>query len=312
MSLDAAVFDETPADAPVTVKWVSDAAVPLLLSFPHSGDRYPPDFGYARSLPFNVIDYPSDKYVDELFSYADDLKLSSIKANFPRAYIDVNRHQHDIDETMLEDPELWYGRLQPTALTDGTTLFWSKAKEVDIYDRKLGRSEAKRRLATRYVIYHQALTTMIETTRRKFGSAYVIDCHSMMQFDTTAQGRRARPQIDIGTRYGESCAPEVAEKLVEAFERRGYEVGLNRRFAGGEITLRYGWPEIEQHLVQIELRRDLYMDEETRLKTDRFDAVRRDCSDVLAEFKQFISDRMAGQMPASEGEHQKEMGNADA
>lgn len=311
MKLDAALIEDAATDAAVTVKWVPDAAVPLLLSFPHSGDRYPIDFGYAQNLPFNVIDYPSDKYVDELFAHAEDLKLSTIRANFPRAYIDVNRHQHDIDEAMLEDPALWYGRLQPTALVDGTTLFWSKAKEVDIYDRKLGRAEAKRRLATCYVVYHQALTLMIETVRRKFGCAYVIDCHSMMQFDTTARGRGARPQIDIGTRYGESCAPEIAEKLVEAFETRGYEVGVNRRFAGGEITLRYGWPEIDQHLVQIELRRDLYMDEETRLKTHRFEVVRQDCSQVLAEFKQFITDRVAGRA-ASEGEHRKEMGNTNA
>lgn len=302
--------DEALIDPNVTVSWKADAAVPLLLSFPHSGENYPDDFGYVQSLPYAVIDYPSDKYVDELFGHAPALGLSSIRANFPRAYIDVNRHQHDIDGAMLEETQRWYGRLQPTALRDGTTLFWSKAKETDIYDRKLSHAEAKRRLATCHVVYHQALTTMIETVRRRFGSAVVIDCHSMMQFDTKAQGGRARPEIDIGTRYGESCDPAMAQKLLECFEQRGYDVGLNRRFAGGEITLRYGWPEINQHLIQIELRRDLYMDEETRLKNDRFDAVKQDCLEILTEFKQFIAAEKSGDKTTKDSEHQS-MGKTD-
>ncbi|ODT71454.1 MAG: amidohydrolase [Pelagibacterium sp. SCN 63-23] len=280
-----------PADPNITVDWQPDPSVPLLLSFPHSGSVYPDDFGYDENLPFNVVDYPSDKYVDELFASSHALGLSSIRANFPRAYVDVNRHQHDIDETMLEAPELWYGRMQPTALRDGTTLFWSRAKETALYDRKLSLVEAKRRIATCHVVFHQALTSMIETIRRQHGAVVVLDCHSMMKFDTAARGGRIRPQVDIGTRHGQSCDPELAAMLVACFERRGYEVGLNQRFAGGEITLRYGWPEIEQHLLQIELRRDLYMDEETRLKNDRFDAVQKDCSEILSEFRQFVQNR---------------------
>lgn len=280
-----------PTDSNITVDWHPDQSVPLLLSFPHSGSVYPDDFGYDQRLPFNVVDYPSDKYVDELFAESQALELSSIRANFPRAYVDVNRHQHDIDETMLDAPELWYGRMQPTGLLNGTTLFWSRAKEQALYDRKLSLAEAKRRIATCHVVFHQALTSMIETTRRRHGAVVVLDCHSMMKFDTTALGGRVRPQVDIGTRHGQSCDPELAEALIACFERRGYEVGLNQRFSGGEITLRYGWPEIEQHLLQIELRRDLYMDEETRLKNDRFSAIQKDCSEILLEFRQFVQSR---------------------
>lgn len=293
------------SDRNITISWHEDAKVPLLLSFPHSGSNYPEDFGYDEALPFTVVDYPSDKYVDELFGAGFALGLSSIRANFPRAYVDVNRHQHDIDAEMLEDPELWYGRMQPTALRDGTTLFWSRAKETNLYHRKLSRSEAKKRLATCHVTFHQALTSMIETTRRKHGSAVVLDCHSMMKYDTTAQGGGMRPEVDIGTRRGESCDPALADALLECFARRGYDVGHNRRFVGGEITLRYGWPEIEQHLLQIELRRDLYMDEETRLKNDRFEAVKQDCADILSEFKQFVEERHVSRVTIGEREHDK-------
>lgn len=284
--------DEPSAQPSVTVTRAAGPQFPLLLSFPHSGDIYPDDFGYVETLPYNVIDFPSDKYVDELFSEARALGLDTIRANFPRAYVDVNRHQHDIDETMLDQPALWYGRLQPTALREGSTLFWSTAKDVPIYDRKLSRAEAKIRLAKYFVPYHQALTAIIEKTRQVFGCAYVIDCHSMMQFDPQWRGGHARPEVDIGTRFGESCADDVAQKMAECFEQRGYQVGINQRFAGGEITLRYGWPEIEQHILQVELRRDLYMNEETRTRNERFSKVKDDCSAILREFKQFLADRL--------------------
>ena len=52
--------------------------------------------------------------------------------------------------------------------------------------------------------------------------------------------------------------------------------------------LRYGWPEIYQHILQIEIRRDLYMDEETREKTERFVRMQKDCTKVLEAVKAYV------------------------
>ena len=114
----------------ITVDRAPDSAIPLLLTFPHSGEHYPDDFLPNPALAFEVIDFPNDKYVDELYHARTLLGAPSIKANFPRVYIDVNRHQHDIDPSMMASVESWYGRLQPTAsgLETGTSLFWSKTK----------------------------------------------------------------------------------------------------------------------------------------------------------------------------------------
>ncbi|MDP6190697.1 MAG: N-formylglutamate amidohydrolase, partial [Gammaproteobacteria bacterium] len=115
---------------------------PLLLSFPHSGEAYPDDFGADPELPYEVLDFPNDKYVDELYEARNGLGLASVHALFPRVYIDVNRHQHDIDAAMLEDSDGWYGRMQPTGLRSGTTLFWAKTKEIyHVYDRLLSNQE---------------------------------------------------------------------------------------------------------------------------------------------------------------------------
>ena len=62
-------------DKPVSTVTVEDntkslngkADVPLLLSFPHSGEDYPDDFEANPELPFEILDFPNDKYVDELY-----------------------------------------------------------------------------------------------------------------------------------------------------------------------------------------------------------------------------------------------------
>ena len=64
--------DEFPISKPQLsdVISVTDGSSPLMLSFPHSGDVYPRDFGYDPKLSYAEIDHPSDKYVDELFGDA--------------------------------------------------------------------------------------------------------------------------------------------------------------------------------------------------------------------------------------------------
>jgi len=262
---------------------------PLLLSFPHSGEVYPDDFGPNPSLPFEVLDFPNDKYVDELYHARNGLGLASVHALFPRAYIDVNRHQHDIDAAMLEDSDNWYGRMQPTGLKSGTTLFWSRTKEIhNIYDRLLSNRELKQRLAHCFVPYHQSITSQIEQMRQQHGCAYVLDCHSMTQKDAQARGGKQRPQIDIGDRRGEACSPAYTEAVADAFSDQGYDVTINGRFVGGEMIVRYGWPEINQHILQVEIRRDLYLDEDTRAKTERFGQMQKDCGAALGQIAAFV------------------------
>jgi len=266
--------------------------IPLILSFPHSGEKYPDDFDTNPELSFNVLDFPNDKYVNELYQERNNLNLTSIHANFPRTYIDVNRHQHNIDVNMIKKGENWYGRIHPTGAETGTTLFWSKTKEVfEIYSHKLSHDELKQRLAKCFVPYHQLMTYHIQKIHQDHGKAFVLDCHSMTQFDGKKLGRKERPQIDIGNRNGQSCSSEYSECVSDTFSSLGYDVKVNGRFLGGEIILRYGWPEINQHILQVEIRRDLYMDEDTRDRNERFTKMQKDCGAALKEIKNFVKQK---------------------
>jgi N-formylglutamate amidohydrolase len=290
MHLNAEIISKNQSHPALTI---SEGASPLMLSFPHSGEIYPDDFGYRNGMEYADIDHPNDKYIDEIFSAGQALGLSTIRANFPRAYVDVNRHQHDIDREMLDDPDNWYGRFLPGSVAAGATLFWSKAYKKPIYDRKLSLSEIKARIARYFIPYHQSMTAMIERLHAQHDEVYIVDCHSMTRFDSEARGGKERPQIDIGNRSGGACAPDLTEEMARLFRERGYDVGINKRFAGGEITLRYGWPEIGQHILQVELRRDLYMDEATRAKNENFAKVQADCAEVLRDYKSYVENRAA-------------------
>jgi N-formylglutamate amidohydrolase len=62
----------------------------------------------------------------------------------------------------------------------------------------------------------------------------------------------------------------------------GYKVALNKPYAGGYITERYGVPSDSLHTLQIEVNRALYMDEETL-------ALRRDFRNLRANLTSLAS-----------------------
>ena len=190
---------------------------------------------------------------------------------------------------MISNGDEWYGRLQPTGHKTGTTLFWSKTKEdYNLYNRLLSHKELKIRLAKCFIPYHQMMTTEIENLKKIHGKVYLLDCHSMTQFDSKIRGGNQRPEIDIGDRSGQACNKEFTNFVASEFKSLGYEVTINKRFKGGEIILRYGWPEINQHILQVEIRRDLYMDENNRKKLDRFITVQKDCKTILSKIKSYV------------------------
>jgi len=76
--------------------------------------------------------------------------------------------------------------------------------------------------------------------------------------------------------------------VADAFSDQGYDVTINGRFVGGEMIVRYGWPEINQHILQVEIRRDLYLNEDTREKTERFNQMQQDCGRALAHIASFV------------------------
>ena len=74
----------------------------------------------------------------------------------------------------------------------------------EIYRRKLSLASGLARVEQLYIPFHAALCDLIETTRRRFGYAILIDCHSMPSASMAPAGG-PRPDIVLGDRFGASA-----------------------------------------------------------------------------------------------------------
>ncbi len=118
-------------------------AVPVMFDSPHSGRRYPADFGHiAEELQLRRAE---DAYLDELYVAAPEHGATLIHALFPRSYIDPNRGEDEIDQTMLDAP--WPQPLCASAKTElGLSLIWRLyAPGKPMYARRLCVAEVERR-----------------------------------------------------------------------------------------------------------------------------------------------------------------------
>jgi N-formylglutamate deformylase len=87
----------------------------------------------------------------------------------------------------------------------------------------------------------------------------------------------------LGDRFGAAAGAEIVDRIEAAFVRAGFAVARNAPFAGAYITQAYGRPSRQQHAVQIEIDRSIYMDETSVLPNNRFEQVRDLLRGIIAD-----------------------------
>ena len=247
--------------------------VPLVLNSPHSGRIYPRSFVENSRLDQTGIRRSEDHFVDELFFSGVRLGAPMLAANFPRAYVDVNREPYELD------PRMFDGCLPPFANTSSIrvagglgTIPRIVAENMEIYKQKLPVCEALERVELIYKPYHAALRKLIARTHTQFGRVVLIDCHSMPG-NIRLSGSGIRPDFIIGDRYGTSASSELSRLALRLLEDMGFAAVRNKPYAGGFITEHYGRPARNLHALQIEINRSLYIDETTLKKKADFPRV---------------------------------------
>lgn len=263
--------------------------VPVLFSAPHSGTTYPRTLLARTRLDRLTLRRSEDTFVDELFDFAADLGAPLLRARFPRAFLDLNRAEDEIDPAMFDAPlALPFNSDSPRVASGLGVIARIVGEGQDIYAGALPAAEAGNRLRRFYRPYHDALADQLGRLTDAFGAAALIDCHSMPS-GAVRQSLPDGPRADIilGDRYGTSCSAALAEEFARLLRSRGFAVGRNRPYAGGYITERYGRPP-HIHAIQIELNRALYMNENTFERAAGFDslsrALRGACEDLIAWF----------------------------
>jgi N-formylglutamate amidohydrolase len=259
---DSAMMEDKLAQPPFEILAPAEHRAPIVFNSPHSGRCYPETFIQRSRLDPVTIRRSEDMMVDELFRPVLDCGAPLLRAVYPRAYLDVNREPFELD------PKMFSGQLPPFANSQSLrvagglgTIPKVVCDAAAIYPAPWPVDYALRRIDAIYRPYHDALRRLLAETHVVFGSAILIDCHSMPSTLRNGEGS-LRPDFVLGDRFGTSCMPALVERTTTSLRALGYTVCRNKPYAGGFITEHYGRPRRALHALQIEVNRALYMDEE--------------------------------------------------
>lgn len=253
----------------------------LVLSSPHSGRIYPQSFLAASRLDPPALRRSEDAFIDEMFAGAAGAPL--VRALFPRAFLDVNREPYELDPRMFEGRLPAHANTRSLRVAGGLgTIARIVGESQEIYAGRLSVEAGLARIESLYRPYHCALRRLVQRAQARFGTAVLVDCHSMPSF-LSASGRMEKVNADVvlGDRFGTSCDSGLVAAAESEFRRLGYAVQRNKPYAGGFITEHYGAPASGVHALQIEINRALYLDERKIEKSPRFEQVRRDMHAVV-------------------------------
>jgi len=255
----------------------------VIFASPHSGHDYSRSFLNRSVLDQYAIRSSEDAFVDLLFADAPLFGAPLMMANSPRAYLDLNRSADELDPALIEG--LRRGGHNPRVASGLGVVPRVVANGQSIYRGKISRADADERLSTIWAPYHHQLQQLISQSHSQFAEAILIDCHSMPHeaIETISHGKGGRPDIVLGDRYGAAAGSEVVEQVEAAFACAGLNVVRNAPFAGAYTTEHYGLPSREQHVVQVEINRSLYMNERTIEPNGNFDAFRTLISGVVRD-----------------------------
>jgi N-formylglutamate deformylase len=264
----------------------------VVFASPHSGRDYPWSFLRTSVLDEQTIRSSEDAFVDQLFDCAAEYGATFIKAGAPRAFVDLNRSNDELDPALIEgvrrqghNPRVASGLgVIPRVVAGGRAIYRGKMKHA----------EAMRRIERYWQPYHDMLQELLDRAHRHHGQAVLIDCHSMPHeaMDGVARSGVRRPDVVLGDRFGAAASGDVMDRVEAAFVSAGFVVTRNTPFAGAYITQAYGRPSRGQHAVQVEIDRSLYMNELLIRPNKDFEAVQAALREVVAEVAQIGQGRV--------------------
>ena len=166
-----------------------------------------------------------------------------------RLVVDVERFEPDDEEPMS---------------ARGMGAIYQVTHELRPLRRSLTPSEREGLLSRWYRPHHQVLSETVDKALENFGRALVIDAHSFpskaLPYETDAAA--FRPDICIGA-DSYHTPQDVLEVLRQKFESFGFVTAVNTPFAGALVPIKHYRRDPRVNAVMIEVRRDLYLDENT-------------------------------------------------
>jgi len=246
------------ADAPLSFDLYGDAepASPVILSVPHAGRDYPLALRAALRVPLTALTALEDRYIDAVAISAHGCETMLVQ-RLPRAWIDLNRSEQERDPGIDDGASRQTMPMMSAKTRGGLGLVPRRVSGVgEIWRRRFDADEVATRIVRDHRPYHTALAEALERARARFGTAVLLDLHSMPSIEP-AEGAAG---IVLGDRFGRSAASRFVHRLQGEANVAGISCAVNAPYAGGHILDAQARSRDGVHAVQIEFDRALYLD----------------------------------------------------
>ena len=246
----------------------------FIASIPHAGVYVPKDLQEKYRLGRLALE-DTDLFTDDLYDLDKGIE---IVAELNRYVLNVNR------------PRLAGKAVQEYDDEDSLKNFLG---DMNLSLQQPLDEKEKHNLLNHYDTYHRLIREKLLELKDKKGHAILFDCHSMNSQgapNTPDEGRR--PEIAISSAGYETASEPIVSLLQTAFREQGYDVVEDKPYYGGYTAERYGEPDQNIHALQIEIRKDVYMDEEG-LKPTNVGNVNEDIQSALSRTSDAFEARMS-------------------
>jgi N-formylglutamate deformylase len=224
-------------------------ASPIILSIPHCGTAFPNDIVQEYKQDLLPPD-DTDWFVDKLYSFAAASGITIIYARYSRWVIDLNRNPNG--QSLYNDGRL-ITALCPTTNFLGQPIYKDERHSI-------APEEVQRRRTLYFESYYNKIQELLDNTKASFGKVLLWDCHSVRRSVPSIYSQPF-PDLILGSADGTSASPEIINNALEQLGNSTYSLSHNHPFKGGYITRSFGKPEENQHALQLEMVKQLYMDD---------------------------------------------------
>lgn len=242
-----------------------------IIHIPHSSTVIPEEY---RGLFFLNNGELADEILRMTDRYTDDLFGSfGHKIIFPisRLVCDVERFRKEEQESMTEKG-MWVCYERTSGQKPLKAVSPEHKKEI---------------LENWYDVHHEKLTLISECALHLYNQCLIVDAHSFpskaLPYENT---RNNRPDICLGADEYHTPAGLIRQ-CADLFSELGYSVAVNIPFAGCLIPMKYYRKDQRVAGIMIEFNRNLYMDENTGIKNERYLTVKEDITAVIGNLAPF-------------------------
>ena len=232
---------------------------------PHSGRDYPDWLVALASAGKPSLTVLEDPWVDRLVWRALQRGCGAVIARAPRAAIDCNRAEDEVDPSIVEGARR--GRVSARA-RGGLGIVPTRTQQHGyLWRRAISPTQLDERLSQAHRPYHAAVEAQLASLVDRFGCALLLDCHSMPPPPDGV------PPIVVGDCRGRTADGWLSAEAIAIVQRSGFEAGLNEPFAGGHVIDRHAQPHRGVHALQLEIDRRCYLDDKLAKPGRGFDRV---------------------------------------